>query len=132
MYMNSKHVKRFSASVVSREMQIKTTVRYHFKSTGVAIIIITNSNSQVSVGEDIEKLELSHSGDVKWCCACVLSHSVMSDSATLWTCSPPDSSVHRILQARILEWVAILFSKGSSQPRDRTQVSCVAGRFLTV
>ena len=61
MYMNNKHVKRFSTSVVSMEMQIKTTVSYHFKSTGTAIIITTNSNnSQVSVGEDIEKLELSH------------------------------------------------------------------------
>ena len=43
-------------------------------------------------------------------------------------CSPPGFSVHRILQARILEWVAISFSRGSSQPRDRTQVSCIAGR----
>ena len=42
--------------------------------------------------------------------------------------SPPGFSVHRILQARILEWVAISFSRGSSQPRDRTQVSCFAGR----
>ena len=46
-------------------------------------------------------------------------------------CSPPGSSVHGILQARILEWVAISFSRGSSQPRDRTQVSCIAGRFFT-
>ena len=38
-------------------------------------------------------------------------------------CSPPGSSVHGILQARILEWVVIPLSKGSSQPRDRTQVS---------
>ena len=43
-------------------------------------------------------------------------------------CSPPGPSIHGILQARILEWVAISFSKGSSQPRDRTQVSCIAGR----
>ena len=41
------------------------------------------------------------------------------------------SSVHGILQARILEWVAISFSRGSSQPRNRTLVSCVAGRFFT-
>ena len=43
-------------------------------------------------------------------------------------CSPPSSSVHGILQARILEWVAISFSRGSSQPRDQTQVSHIAGR----
>ena len=42
-------------------------------------------------------------------------------------CSPPDSSVHGILQARILEWVTMPSSRGSSQPKDRTQVSC-AGR----
>ena len=40
-------------------------------------------------------------------------------------------SVHGILQARILEWVAFPFSRGSSQPRDRTQVSCMAGGFFT-
>ena len=46
--------------------------------------------------------------------ACVLSHSVMSDSLRPMDCSPPGSSVHGILQARILEWVAIPFSRGSS------------------
>ena len=45
--------------------------------------------------------------------------------------SPPGSSVHAILQARILRWVAIPFSRGSSQSRDWTQVSCIAGRFFT-
>ena len=44
--------------------------------------------------------------------------------------SPPGSSVHGILQARILEWVAIPFSEGSSRPRDQTQVSRIAGRFF--
>ena len=46
-------------------------------------------------------------------------------------CSPLGSSVHGILQARILEWVAIPFSRGSSGPRDRTWVSCIACRFFT-
>ena len=46
--------------------------------------------------------------------------------------SSPGSSVHRILQARILEWVAIPFSRGSSRPRGRTWASSVAGRFFTV
>ena len=44
----------------------------------------------------------------------------------------PGSSVHRILQARILEWVAIPFFKRSSRPRDQTQVSCISGRFFTI
>ena len=42
-------------------------------------------------------------------------------------CSPPGSSVHGILQARILEWVAIPFSRGSSQPRDQTWISRIEG-----
>ena len=45
-------------------------------------------------------------------------------------CSPPGSSVHRILQARILEWVAIPFSRGSSRTGDQTPGSHIAGRFL--
>ena len=56
------------------------------------------------------------------------SRSVMSSS--LW----PHAlyTIHGILQARILEWVAFLFSRGSSQPRDQTQVSHIAGKFLTI
>ena len=46
--------------------------------------------------------------------------------------SLPGSAVPGILQARTLEWVAITFSKGSSWPRDGTQVSCIAGRFFTI
>ena len=47
-------------------------------------------------------------------------------------CSPPGSSVHGILQARILEWVAIPFPRVPSQPRDQTQCSCIAGGFLAI
>ena len=46
-------------------------------------------------------------------------------------CDPVDYTDHGILQARILEWVAVPFSRGSSQPRDRTQVSHIAGGFFT-
>ena len=46
-------------------------------------------------------------------------------------CSPAGSSIHGILQARILEWVAISFSRGSSLPRDWTQISHIAGRFFS-
>ena len=46
-------------------------------------------------------------------------------------CDPMVYMVHGILQAIILEWVAFLFSKGCSQPRDQTQVSCIAGGFFT-
>ena len=46
-------------------------------------------------------------------------------------CDPIDYTVHGVLQARILEWVAFPFSRGSSQPRVQTQVSRIAGGFLT-
>ena len=48
----------------------------------------------------------------------------------LTLCEPVDYRVHGILQTRILEWVAFPFSRGSSQPRGRTQVPCIAGRFF--
>ena len=60
---------------------------------------------------------------------------VTQSCSALWDpmdCNPPGSSVHGILQARILEWVAIPFSRGSSWPRDQTQVSCIAGRLFTI
>ena len=47
-------------------------------------------------------------------------------------CDLPDSSVHGILQARILEWVAIPFAKRSSQPRDRVWVSFIAGKSFNI
>ena len=50
----------------------------------------------------------------------------MSDSCNPMDCSPPGSSVHGIFQARILEWVAVSSSRGSSLNKDRTQVSCVS------
>ena len=59
-------------------------------------------------------------------CVCVCS--VLSNSLQPTNCSPSDSSIHRIFQARVLEWVAIAFFRGSSRPRDRTQVSCIVGR----
>ena len=63
---------------------------------------------------------------------CVLSHfSHFWLFATLWTVELPDSSVHGIHQASILEWVATPSSRGSSQTRDRTCVSCITGGFFT-
>ena len=54
---------------------------------------------------------------------------VAQSSPTLW--DPMDYTVREILQARILEWVAVPFSRGASQPRDQTQVSCIASGFFT-
>ena len=56
--------------------------------------------------------------------------SISSDSTNQRECSPTGSSIYGILQARILEWVAIPFSRGSSGSRDQTQVFHIAGRFF--
>ena len=56
---------------------------------------------------------------------------VLPDSLHPMVCSPPDSGVHGILHARILEWVAISFSRGSSRPRDWTSILALAGMFFT-
>ena len=64
-------------------------------------------------------------------CLCAQSLSQVRLFCVPGDCSPPGSSVHGILQASILEWVAISFSRGSSQSKNRTQVSCIVGRFFT-
>ena len=68
-------------------------------------------------------------------CVCVC-HSVLSDSLQphrlLCPLQQPGSSVHGILQARILAWISVSFSRGSSWLRDQTLVSCTATRFFTV
>jgi len=77
-------------------------------------------------------LSLSH---YIYMCVCVKWSEVAQSCPTLCDpvdCSPPGSSTHGILQARILEWVAISFFRESSQPRDWTQVSCIAGRCFNL
>ena len=65
-------------------------------------------------------------------CWVVLSRSVMSDSATPWTVTHQAPLSMRFLQARILEWIAMLFSRGSSQPSYQTQVSHITGGFFAI
>ena len=70
--------------------------------------------------------------DMNLLCVCVL---IAQSCPTLWDpkdCSPQGCSVHGIFQARILEWVAIPSSKGSSQPKDWSWVSSIADRFFTI
>ena len=64
----------------------------------------------------------------------IISHCCLVNSGNPIDCSPPGSSFHGISQARILEWVASSFSRGSSQPKDQTCISClscIAGGFFT-
>ena len=83
--------------------------------------------SLVFIHLDTDKMRVLH--DLKW-------YENESCSVMLTLCDPmdcnlPGSSAHGIFEARILEWVAISFSRRSSQPRGRTQVSCIAG-FIAV
>ena len=72
-------------------------------------------------------------------CLSIAPNRHMAMCRTMWVkspsrvrlCDPTDYTVHEILQARILEWVAFPLSRGSSQSRDRTQVSRIVGRFFT-
>ena len=63
-------------------------------------------------------------------CVCVLVTQLCLTVCNPMHWNPPGSSVHGILQARILEWVPIPFSRGSSQSRDQTQVSCITSGFF--
>ena len=72
----------------------------------------------------VGKESTCNAGEVKW------SEVNVAQSCPTF-CDPTDYTVHGVLQARILEWVAFPFSRGSSQPRDRTQVSQIAGGFFT-
>ena len=71
-------------------------------------------------------------GTYCYVCECAKSLQLCLTLRNLMDGSPPGSSVCGILQARILQWVALPFSRGSSQPRDWIQVSCIAGGFFTV
>ena len=64
-------------------------------------------------------------------CVCVRARACMLSLFSPVDCSPPSSSVQGVSQARILEWVAMSFSRGSSRPRDWTGISCTAGGFFT-
>ena len=98
----------------------------YFPPTMVILFIIISSLGTHLTDRFGEQILLRHAACVYICC------SVMSDCLWPMDCSWPGSSVCRILQARILEEVAIPFSRGSSRPRDRTQVSCFAGGFFTI
>ena len=114
--------KRVGHNYLATEQQ-QLTADWHFFLNTIEIKWVHWWCSQIL--EQCKKL-LWKSANVKVSC------SVTSDSCDHMHCSLPGSSVHGMLQARIMEWVAIPFSKGSCQPRDQAWVSCIAGRFFTV
>ena len=110
-----------------------TGAQQSVRHAGSARFMLTKRNCQVLNERDIihqHLLNINHLSELKvltWqCgCACVCAPSCPTLGNPI-DCSPPGSSVHGIFQARILKWVAISFSRGSSWPRNRTSVSCVS------
>ena len=85
--------------------------------------------THVYTGVPAHACSYTHRNDTHMC-VCAKSLQSRPTLCDLMVCSLPDSSVHGILQARILEWVSVPSSRGSSQPRDRTQVYHIASWIL--
>ena len=99
----------------------------HHRHQGKVPSTLSGSESEVC---DLEQIFLSEADlfDSVWVLVAQLCPALCDPV----DCSPPASSLHRILQARILEWIAILFFSGSSRPRDQTRVSCIPAIFFTI
>ena len=120
-----------------REIQIKTTMTYHLTWVRIAIVKHSTKNKGwIRCGE--MRTPLHRCWKVDWeqplwtQYVCLLSGPLCLTFLEPVDCNLPGSSVHGILQARTLEWVAMPSSRGSSPPRDRTQVSYVScvGRWI--
>ena len=85
----------------------------------------------VCVGSCVAETVLRRQSQMMHCCGCccLVAQSCLTPCDPV-DCSPPGSSGHGILQARTLEWVAILLFRGSSRPRDQTWVSCINRQIL--
>ena len=88
----------------------------------------------IQVKADVFNHHVKHTYFITFKIRYILGGSVAKSWPTLvtpWTVAPPCYSVHGIFQARILEWIALSFSRGSFQSRDWNRVSCIVGRFFT-
>ena len=88
--------------------------------------IIQDPQNFSGMYKNVCNLNICHGFDILWMCVHAQSLSRVWLLCSPMDCSSPGSSVHEIFQARTLEWVAISFYRGSSQPRDGTRVSCVS------
>ena len=134
--MAKRHRKRCLTSLIIKWMQ--TTMSCHLTSPRMAIIIKKKSTKN-KCWWDVERRELSYTvgGNVHWYSHYGERYESESESRSLVSDSLWPHGLYRlyilawIIQAKILEWVAFPFSRGSSQPRDQIQVSLIAGRFFT-
>ena len=133
--------------IVSRSIHVSSnsTISFlfmAFKSHFLKDIIVEITETEQNIEKKNEKQNEDSIRDL-WdnmkntniCIMCVQSVLVTQSCLTLcdpMDCSPPGFSLYGIFQAKILEWVAIPFSRGSSPPRDQTRVSCIIGRFFTI
>ena len=108
-------------------MKVKRKIVYHLITASMTIIKKSLSPSQV-IFSSFSSIH-PESSTTMWSKVNSLSCVRLYDPMY---CSLPGSSVHGIFQARVLEWVAISFFRGSSQPRDWTCISCIAGRSFTI
>ena len=92
----------------------------------ILTVQVTGASSLVSRRLGDRGVDKAHRASALW----VVSEVKVAQSCPT-LCDPLDYTVLGVLQARILEWIAFPFSRGSSQPRDRTQVSYIAGGFFT-
>ena len=104
-----------TSSDTASQVKIKWSLAGHVLRTGA---LIWPKSFRISRHWSLQPL--SHQ---RWSCMCAYSSSTLSNPVDR---SPPSSSVHGILQARILEWAAVSCSRGSSRPRDWTHISCVS------
>ena len=123
--MTNRHERLFSSSSLSAIAVVSSVYPELLIFLPVCLTYFIQYDTPICIKTQIFKLSILR-------VVCVLSRSVMSDSLWPMDCSPPDSLVHGILQAGILKWVAISFSRGSSWARYWTQVFCIAGRFLII
>ena len=118
--------------------QTSDVSRHIFGSRWVLNPVVSPVNPRDLLGSQRVRLNwsnLAHTGQKEWTplkAAWKVKVLVAQSCPTLWDSIGCSSSVHGTLQTRILEWVAIPFSRGSSWPRDWTEISSTAGRFFTI